>query len=86
MNETKIAGSIKLRKKTIYKPTPRSNFADLPDEAFVRMRTVCALLGDCTAVTVYRLMATNKFPKNKQLAANMVGWSVGELRQYLKSL
>jgi len=86
MNATNLPVAIKVRKKAIYKPTPRSNFVDLPDEAFVRMRTVCALLGDCTAVTVYRLMGVGEFPKQKQLAPNMVGWNVGELRQYLNSL
>ena len=86
MNTTNLTVAIKPRKKAIYKPTPRSNFVDLPDEAFVRMKTVCALLGDCTAVTVYRLMNAGEFPHNKKLAPNMVGWNVGELRQYLKSL
>ena len=55
-----------------YTPTPKQNFSELPDEAYVRMDMVCQLNGACTPVTIYRLMSEGKFPKQRKISNNMV--------------
>ena len=64
-------------------PTP---FDDLSDDAYVRMPTVRALNGGCTAVTIYRLMWAGKFPQSKKISPNMTAWRVGDLRKHFRSL
>lgn len=66
------------------KTHPVSTFSQLPNEAFVNIQTVKALLG-CSASTVWREVARNNIPSPYRLSIRNTRWNVGELRQALAS-
>lgn len=60
------------------------NFADLPDEAFIRLRQMLALqVVPFSASSVWRLCRTNGFPPPTKLSAGVTAWRVGAIRKYL---
>ena len=61
---------------------PVSVFNQLPDEALVRLPTVCALFA-CSSATVWRRVADKTLPSPFKLGERMTCWRVGDLRAAL---
>jgi prophage regulatory protein len=53
-------------------------------DAFVRMEYVERATG-LTRHTIYREIRAGKFPRQRQLSPQTVGWSVAELNEWLRS-
>jgi len=60
------------------------HFDRLPDSAFVRMPTVCALQG-VPPQTIYRWIKEGNHPPQVKLGAQVSAWRVGDLRKHLAS-
>jgi predicted DNA-binding transcriptional regulator AlpA len=58
------------------------NWPNLPDEAFIRPRTVAALIG-CHEDTVWRRSRQGTLPPIKRLGPRVSGMQVGALRKAL---
>lgn len=58
-------------------------FAELPDEAFVRLPVVKALTARGKS-TIYDEIASGRFPKQIKLTRHAVGWRVGDIRAWLR--
>lgn len=61
------------------------NFADLPDTAHVRVRTVATLVG-CSVPTVWRMAADGRLPRPRKFSARLSAWNCGELRASLATV
>jgi predicted DNA-binding transcriptional regulator AlpA len=61
------------------------NFDALPDAAFVRLRTVCALFGVSSA-TVWRRAASGDLPAPIRIGKRCTLWQVGALRESLRAI
>ncbi len=61
------------------------NFDELPDSAFVRLKTVC-LLFQIAPATVWRRCADGSLPKPRKFGSRVTCWSVAELRAVLRKL
>ncbi len=61
------------------------NFDSMPDAAFVRLRTVCALF-DISPATVWRRSASGDLPVPVRIGRRCTCWQVGELRQSLRAI
>lgn len=64
------------------KTDPLSGFDALPDSAFVRLPTVCALRA-CSPATVWRHVRLGLIPAPKSLGPRLTAWKVGDLRESL---
>jgi predicted DNA-binding transcriptional regulator AlpA len=62
-----------------------AQFDMLPDSAFVRMPTVCALQAGVPAQTIYRWIKEGRHPAPVKLGAQVSAWRVGDLRAHLAS-
>lgn len=63
------------------------NFADLPDEAFIRLRQMLALqVVPYSAASIWRLCRNNRFPRPIKLSAGVTAWRVGTLRKFLSEI
>jgi predicted DNA-binding transcriptional regulator AlpA len=60
------------------------NFDRLPDSAFVRIRTVCSLVGAGPA-SVWRWSKSGRLPVPRKLSSGVTGWNVGQLRTFLRA-
>lgn len=61
------------------------NFAVLPPEALVDVKTVAALIG-CSENTVWRKARTGILPRGIKISEASTRWQVGAIRKYLASL
>jgi prophage regulatory protein len=63
------------------------NFADLPDEAFIRLRQMLALqVVPYSASTLWRRCRTNDFPHPIKVSPGVTAWRVGDVRRYLENV
>ena len=60
-------------------PDPVRHFDQLPDSAFVRVPTICALYGIGPA-TVWRWSESGRLPAPEKLGPRVSAWNVGLLR------
>jgi prophage regulatory protein len=60
-------------------PDAFASFDQLPDSAYVRAPTVCALFNISNA-TVWRWVAAKRLPTPKKLGPQTTAWQVGDLR------
>jgi len=60
-----------------------ASFSELPDEAFIRLPHVLALVGVKQA-RVYNLMLKGKFPRPYKLGSVSM-WRVGQIRHWLNN-
>jgi len=65
-------------------PDSLRNFDQLPNSAYVRLPTVCALKA-CSPATVWRLVRAGKMPAPKKVSEKNSAWNVGTLREHLKA-
>ncbi len=63
-------------------PANIRDFNILPDSAYVRLPTVCALFGVAPA-TAWRWSKSGRLPAPRKLGERTSGWQVGELRAVL---
>lgn len=61
------------------------NFDKLPASAVVRLPVVMAITG-LSRPTIWRRERERKFPAKVRLGPSMVGWRVGDLRDWLAGL
>ena len=59
-------------------------FHNLPDEAHVRISTVCALLS-VSKPTVWRGVKAGRIPAQRKISPGVSAWRVGDLRAFLRS-
>ena len=59
-------------------------FNELPDDAHVRIGTVCALLS-VSKPTVWRGVKSGALPQQRRLSPRVSAWRVGDLRAFLRS-
>jgi prophage regulatory protein len=63
------------------------NFADLPDEAFIRPKHLLRLqLVPFSATTLWRKCRQREFPQPIKVSAGITAWRVGDVRKYLDQL
>ena len=76
--------------KTVAPKTPLAvpdalrNFADLPDDANVRVRTVAGLFG-CSVPSVWRMAKDGRIPAPRKISVGISAWRVGTLRAILNT-
>jgi predicted DNA-binding transcriptional regulator AlpA len=58
-------------------------FDSLPDDAYVRVRIVSALLG-CSNSTTWRAEKAGRIPPSRHITPGIAGWHVGTLRRKLR--
>lgn len=63
-------------------PEALKNFDQLPDSAYVRLPTVCALYA-CSPASVWRGVKNFRIPKPRKLSPRTTCWNVGELKAAL---
>lgn len=62
-------------------------FADLPDEALIRLRQILALhVVPYSASTLWRRCRSNDFPRPIRVSPGITAWKVGDIRAYLEAL
>lgn len=66
-------------------PDSLTNFDVLPNIAFVRLPTVCAVYGIAPA-TVWRRVKAGLMPAPKKIGDRLSGWQVGEIRADLAAI
>jgi predicted DNA-binding transcriptional regulator AlpA len=59
-----------------------TGFDELPDAAFLRLPTVCALLSRSPA-SIWRDVRDGRMPKPSKLGARAIGWPAGQIRALL---
>jgi predicted DNA-binding transcriptional regulator AlpA len=74
-----LASLPKPRNKTTYKPAP------LPDEGFVRLPSVLAVLG-ISKTSFYAGIKLGRFPQGKLLSERCRVWPVSEIRNLLSQI
>lgn len=62
-----------------------TNFASLPDDAYIDVGVVSGLLG-CSRNTVWRRVAAGILPTGVKIGPNSTRWNVGAIRRYLANL
>jgi len=64
-----------------------SKFADLPDDAFIRLRQMLTLqVIPYSASTVWRRCKNKEFPAPLRVSPGITAWRVGDVRAHLESL
>jgi len=66
-------------------PTALTNFAELPDDAHVRVPVVAALFA-CSENSVWRRSRLGLIPAPVKIGPQMTAWNVGALRTALAKL
>jgi predicted DNA-binding transcriptional regulator AlpA len=60
-------------------------FADLPDEALIRLRQILALhVVPYSASTLWRKCRSNQFPSPIRVSTQVTAWRAGDIREWLK--
>lgn len=59
-----------------------AQFDALPDSAFVRIGTVCALFGNVTRSCIFRWIKTEGFPAPHRIGPQVSAWRVADLREF----
>ena len=67
-----------------YKITPQKPFAELPDDALIRMTALVPHVIPVSVPTMHRWVKQGKFPRPLTLQPRVSGWRVGAVRQWLK--
>ena len=65
--------------------TALAHFADLPDEAFVGVHVLAALLS-CSVATVWRRAQSGQLAQPIKLGEQTTRWRVGVVRAHLRAL
>lgn len=60
------------------------DFERLPDQAFVRLPVMIALLG-CSSSTVWRMVKRGEIPRPYKISERVTAWNAGEVRQKLNT-
>ena len=58
-------------------------FLEMPDEAFLRLPQVKAIVG-LSRSTIYENVAAGCFPKQHKLTRHAAGWRLGDIRAWLR--
>ena len=66
-------------------PSPDGVSAVLPQEGFVRQPVVLAVFGT-TRATLWRWVATGRFPRPYKLSPGTTAWNVADLREHMKKI
>jgi prophage regulatory protein len=59
-------------------------FSEMPDEAFVRLSQVKAIVG-LSRSTIYENVEAGRFPKQHKLTRHAAGWRLGDIRAWLRN-
>ncbi|NQV94445.1 MAG: AlpA family phage regulatory protein [Sphingomonadales bacterium] len=61
----------------------RTNFDDLPDSAYVRLKQLISdRIAPCSAATIWRMVKGGEFPEPVKLSGNITAWNVGLVRDW----
>lgn len=55
------------------------------EDDYMLNRKMVERVTSLSRATIYRMMGRKEFPRGHKLSTNRVGWSVGEIRHWLRS-